>query len=357
MNTPRAAPGDATGQRALLLSRNRLGAASLIVAGLAVLLVRLSMGEDAAQRWLGVAFGVPACVWGAVMIRSAAAISNRGILATAAVAQFGLTGMAFGSPSFEVSTGILGYVYLWTSAYVAYYFPWRYAVPYVAGTLACYVGWLALTTPLRVGIPRGVAEACLLGVLVFGLGRYRDKVNYLLHELRWESRHDALTGLLNRRGFLEAGEALVADAGRRHGTVALLALDLDHFKLLNDRYGHPAGDTALASFGGLIRDRCRPGDLAGRLGGEEFAVLLPDTGTEAAMMIAERLRGAAAGMPAARPLTVSQGVAVLHVASAGSPEDWLADLLRRADQAMYHAKADGRDRISVDGTPSHRVVV
>jgi diguanylate cyclase (GGDEF)-like protein len=349
MNAPMTALADSAGQRRLVLARNRLGAASLILAGVSSLFVALSTGAGGAPRSLAIAYTTLACAWGTVILRRASRVSDRTILATAAVAQLGLTGLALARPALEVSSGLLGYTYLWTCVYVAYYFPRRSTVPYVAATAVLYAGWLAFTTPVTVGIARGAAVSCLLAVLVFGLGWYRHQVDRLLQQLWRESRFDQLTGLLNRRGFFEAGGAAIADAARRSGSVALLALDLDHFKLLNDGHGHAAGDAALAGFGALLGDRCRTQDIAGRLGGEEFAVLLADTDLEAAVAIAERLRAAVTGIPAARPLAVSQGVAILHPAGGACLDDLLDELLRRADRALYRAKDNGRNRVCADG--------
>jgi diguanylate cyclase (GGDEF)-like protein len=353
VNALTATPTDPTGQRGLLLARNRIGAASLVLAGVSCLLVTLVTGVDGTNRCLAVAFAVLACAWGAIMVRRAARVSDRTILVTTAAAQLALTGLSLDSPTLEVSTGMLSYTYLWTCAFVAFYFPWRYAGPYAAATVVLYAGWLAGTTPTAVGIPRGVAVTSLLATLVFGLGWYRGQLNRLLQQLWRESRNDTLTGLLNRRGFFEAGAAAIADEVRRSGAVALLALDLDHFKLLNDGHGHAAGDAALAGFGGLLQLQCRSQDLAGRLGGEEFAVLLADTDLEAALAIAERLREATAGVPAARPLTVSLGVAVLRPAPGVPLDDLLDEVLRRADRALYRAKADGRNRVRADADAAY----
>jgi diguanylate cyclase (GGDEF)-like protein len=349
MNAPMAPLADWAGRHRLAFARNRLGAASLILAGVSSLFVALATGAGGAPSWLAIVYSTLACAWGTVILRHASRVSDRTILATAAVAQLGLTGLALARPALEVSSGLLGYTYLWTCVYVAYYFPRRSTVPYVAATAVLYAGWLAFTTPLAVGIARGAAVSCLLAALVFGLGWYRHQVDSLLQQLCRESRFDQLTGLLNRRGFFEAGGAAIADAAHRSSSVALLALDLDHFKLLNDGHGHAAGDAALAGFGALLGDRCRTRDIAGRLGGEEFAVLLADTDLEAAVAIAERLREAVTDIPAARPLAVSQGVAILHPADGACLDDLLDELLRRADRALYRAKDNGRNQVCADG--------
>jgi diguanylate cyclase (GGDEF)-like protein len=161
------------------------------------------------------------------------------------------------------------------------------------------------------------------------------------------ARTDSLTGLYNRRAFSEAG-SIAVDYCRRHQLpVTVLQLDLDHFKRINDTFGHAAGDEALRAFGRLLRESLRSSDICGRLGGEEFAVVLPHTPANEARVVAEKLRVAcsqiAIGVAGERfGFTVSVGVAY------GSYD--LEALLGRADEAMYQAKLDGRNRINVSTT-------
>lgn len=153
---------------------------------------------------------------------------------------------------------------------------------------------------------------------------------------------DGLTGLPNRRAFDEALRRMAAQAGRTQTPLAALALDLDHFKQINDTYGHEQGDEVLAAMGALLRDVIRASDIAARTGGEEFIVLAPDTGPEGAVALAQTIRSAVHEMalPGLPPLTVSIGVAVL-------PDDATtpAGLVRAADRLLYVAKERGRDRV------------
>src|SRR3989344_4549720 len=183
------------------------------------------------------------------------------------------------------------------------------------------------------------------------LERERDR---LIETLREQSSTDFLTGLPHRRAFFEAAEAEMARA-RRHGFgVVLLLLDVDHFKRVNDQLGHTAGDLALVAVAGVLHQGMRQGDLAARLGGEEFVALLSHCSPEAGMGFAERLREAiqaeaidvGAGLPALH-LTVSIGLAD----SAHHGHD-LDALVARADQAMYRAKHGGRNRIEWAGRPT-----
>jgi len=186
-------------------------------------------------------------------------------------------------------------------------------------------------------------------------GRTQARV-VLLHEqtelvrraegLEQLAQADPLTGCLNRRGFLDRAEAARSAAGARGAPASLLAIDLDHFKALNDRWGHPAGDAALRHSVGVWQSQLRSGDVLGRTGGEEFAVFLPGIGPDAAQLIAQRLcdrlrSGPLAWEGASVPVTASLGVSGSPDASRTSVEA----LLRNADAALYEAKEQGRNRV------------
>jgi diguanylate cyclase (GGDEF)-like protein len=169
--------------------------------------------------------------------------------------------------------------------------------------------------------------------------------------LREQAQTDGLTGLANRRHFQDRLSAETSRS-RRHGTpMALVLLDIDHFKQVNDRYGHQAGDLVLQHVASVVQDSCRPYDLAARYGGEEIAILAPQTDTPAAAKLAERLRQAIAktavsvGAGVTVGVTVSAGVASLDPEDVGSTSP--DDLLRRVDAALYGAKRAGRDRIEL----------
>ena len=155
------------------------------------------------------------------------------------------------------------------------------------------------------------------------------------------AHHDTLTGLLNRRGFDERMAAIVSSARRRGAPLSLLLLDADHFKQVNDRFGHAAGDVVLQTIGATLRKRLREVDLVARIGGEEFVVVLADTGSLGAGHVAAMLVDAVrrTPMPGVGHVTISCGVAELRVHA----EELDAALLR-ADAAMYEAKRSGRDR-------------
>jgi diguanylate cyclase (GGDEF)-like protein len=164
---------------------------------------------------------------------------------------------------------------------------------------------------------------------------------------RHEATTDGLTGLYTRR-FFEENVRVEHSRTRRTGfPLALLLVDADHFKQVNDTYGHPGGDRVLIELADRMRATCRRGDILARIGGEEFAVLLPATPAEQALQLAGRIRRRIAEAPfevdrgASRRMTVSVGVAVL-------PDDGrtTADLVRAADEALYVAKRTGRDRVA-----------
>lgn len=167
-------------------------------------------------------------------------------------------------------------------------------------------------------------------------------------ELRLLATTDGLTGALSRRAFLAAAARDFAHVRRHGGALSCILLDLDYFKRINDTHGHAVGDRALQEVAALLKSSLRSEDYVGRLGGEEFAVILPGADRAAAYEIGERLRqrvmNAWLSTPAgAVRLTVSVGVAVL------TPEDArIEDLLRRSDAALYMAKSNGRNRLVCD---------
>ena len=164
--------------------------------------------------------------------------------------------------------------------------------------------------------------------------------NLALAEFR--ANNDSLTGLPNKRASEDTFKRMIAQAHRSVATLAVMMLDLDHFKRINDRFGHGKGDEVLAAVGAAIQECLRDSDFAGRFGGEEFLILLPDTDVEGASRFAERLREAIGSITVVgveTEITASLGVAEL-IEHGGTPQG----LLREADRALYAAKAAGRNR-------------
>lgn len=168
----------------------------------------------------------------------------------------------------------------------------------------------------------------------------------LEEELRRLAETDSLTGVLTRRRFIELGEREWRRQERVSAPICVLMLDLDWFKRLNDAHGHAAGDAALVAFAASCRTNIRALDLVGRLGGEEFAILLPDAGIAEGRDIAERVRLAVVRAPVGEdegriPVSVSIGVAE------GKPGETLESAMSRADSALYLAKHAGRNCVRV----------
>ena len=166
----------------------------------------------------------------------------------------------------------------------------------------------------------------------------------VMKALKTETYTDPLSGLLNRRGFEERGMLLLRHCASARFPVALVLADLDHFKALNDVHGHAAGDRVIADFAAKLRSAAGARGVAGRVGGEEFAVLLPLSDLAAARLFAEAVRtlysaGHVDGLPAGTKVTASFGVA------ARSGDEALEPLMRRADDALYKAKRNGRDSV------------
>ena len=165
--------------------------------------------------------------------------------------------------------------------------------------------------------------------------------------LRYVADHDGLTGLLNRRGFETAMNEHLALASRYGGGGALVLLDVDHFKYINDARGHQAGDRVLMSLAQSLAGRLRESDVVARIGGDEFAILLPRADAGTARLVADEIVTAARGVQAAelvglRKLTVSVGVAVVD-----DTERSVGELMALADLAMYDAKEAGRDQVAI----------
>lgn len=209
---------------------------------------------------------------------------------------------------------------------------------------------------LSVMVTMGVYTVYLGLVMVRSYREYQGQLDLYDHvrsqrdEFETLSRVDPLTGLANRRFFSGALEHLLTECRFRQQPLALLVMDLDHFKHVNDEHGHDAGDICLARFAERMRQVfTAPGAHLARLGGEEFGVLLPGMDTRAAAEAAEQMRGSLEQHPlqlreGPLSITVSIGVASLGPGAASDG----ADLYRAADRAMYQAKTDGRNRVRID---------
>jgi diguanylate cyclase (GGDEF)-like protein len=227
--------------------------------------------------------------------------------------------------------------------------------------LALALGWTtdnaALLATNRMNAASASALALLVSILLWRryvqaelLQRALEESNQQLERQRAEletlATRDPLTGLFNRREFVRLAEEELARARRNHSALSLLMIDLDHFKTINDRFGHPAGDDVLRNVAELMARSVRQTDRVARFGGEEFMLLLPDTSAADALHLANKLRHKLADTPIASigaPVTASMGLACMPAGKTLA----LDTLLRQTDRALYQAKHMGRNRTVV----------
>ena len=316
---------------------------------------------------------------------------DKRLMARTAAAMFGgatvdaaIEGIVPGDPSFAIAPALAALVLVSVVLLVGPRLP-RAAlaclgpigVVLIAGALAATPGagdgailyvWPVLWTTFFFGPQGGIAIVCFVGIAHAGTllalpaassypGRWLDVMatssvlvvvtvmlvrrnRDLLAVLASEARTDALTAVLNRRGFDERAEIELTRARREGASIAVVILDIDHFKRINDEWGHDTGDLVLARTAAIIADQARDIDVVARLGGEEFAVLMPSCDAEGAAALADRTREAVAGTdsPGVPAVRLSAGIA-----AAEAPET-AQTLLQAADVALYRAKGAGRDR-------------
>lgn len=197
-----------------------------------------------------------------------------------------------------------------------------------------------ITVLLATGVPMVVTPP-----LAWSLVGLVLRIHRVEQEMRSLASYDSLTGLLSRHAFFDNASNHVSLARRERSPFAVLIVDLDHFKSINDRYGHPAGDAVLKLFADVVNSVTRRSDIVGRLGGEEFAMVLPSTPTAEALEFSERLHAAIN-----KAVLKFNNSAIRYTASIGltefdvESEDNVDDLLARADLALYQAKQAGRNQ-------------
>jgi diguanylate cyclase (GGDEF)-like protein len=246
----------------------------------------------------------------------------------------------------DVLSGGFAFYYLWVAVFAAYFFDRRGAAAHIGLVAVAYAALIAFqgsSDEWGLGWLLAIGALTVVAVMVRSL---KERLDLLVTELSRAASTDDLSGLLNRRGFNQRLGVELRRATRSGRGLALVVGDLDRFKEVNDRFGHPAGDEALRRVSAMLHECARESDTVARLGGEEFALVLPYTGRAGAQAMAERIRRmvrddfSAEGMA----LTISFGIAVYP--DDGDTQDLL---MRSADAALYAAKALGRDRI--EGPP------
>jgi diguanylate cyclase (GGDEF)-like protein len=246
-----------------------------------------------------------------------------------------VSGVAQGGPATDN-----GVFYVWVALYAAYFLPHRAALLQLTLVAAAYLAVLLVVAEPAAVATRWVQTIGTLAVGVVLVQLLRERVSELVARLTDAARTDPLTGLHNRRGFEELMEVEVERAQRTGRPLSVLLGDLDNFKQVNDHHGHAGGDSALVRVGEILEYHRRRTDAVARTGGEEFAVVLPETDRNAAYAIAERIRARVEGAFAHKhvQLTMSIGVATFPLQAPTARM-----LVTAADQALYAAKELGRN--------------
>ena len=302
-----------------------------------------------------VAAGALQWIWGTERFLKAPG-SNHITLPVAITGILTISGLVYASGRIQtglvpltVSIGVLHFIHFCT---LLRYSEWKFGARFLGfsllGLSLCWIGRAAFDTvypnwplyPTQTGFSGQIHALLsvlrlltLLGFVVLASERIRE-------EFQRMASHDSLTGALLRRSWITLAEREMARGRRHNRPLSLLAMDLDHFKQINDTLGHAAGDQALIEFVGAVSAHLRSQDSVGRIGGEEFVLLMPETSAEAARQAAERIRLTTEALGGVTRYTVSIGIAEM------APQDTsITELLVRADAAMYQAKALGRNQV------------
>jgi diguanylate cyclase (GGDEF)-like protein len=318
----------------LLLGGNAL---NLLAQGMAVVALRMLLGEPLRWRaalaigvvgWLGVSwFGVVdpdyrlRVLWGSVAIMADIGLRMQALL------QGGLRRSSRARVALLAMCSLSALLLVWRNGQL----------------------WFDLNPPADIIQPDTVNY---LYVLLSGMQPLFLSIGFLLlynetlqRELHLLARVDALTGVKNRLALTETATQLLAQANRAGRPLGVLMIDADHFKSVNDRFGHGGGDKVLLALVGSIRATLRAGNAIGRVGGEEFVVLAPDTSLEQALVLAERIRATVESTPLLVDGHLLQLTVSIGAAATEPGESDVAALLQRADAALYAAKHAGRNRV------------
>jgi diguanylate cyclase (GGDEF)-like protein len=193
-----------------------------------------------------------------------------------------------------------------------------------------------------------INTAIITPPVVFFFGRLLRKLSTVEKKMRHLATYDQLTGVLSRHAVMDTINTLISFAKRNNHDFAVIYFDLDHFKQINDTYGHDAGDLVLKECGKTLNEVKRDSDVVGRIGGEEFLIALPDTNYSGAMVLAERLKRNIANMAIHYNEKTIQMTSSMGIADYSQSKEYKTDtLIKFADECLYKSKNDGRNRISV----------
>jgi diguanylate cyclase (GGDEF)-like protein len=231
--------------------------------------------------------------------------------------------------------------YVWPVVFTAYYFSRTLLAIEIAIVAGLYAIALVVIDPGSIGVTRWMIVVTMLVGVGSLISQLQATVEQLVDRLSDTARRDPLTGLLNRRGFEERLDAELAKARRGGRPVGLVLADLDHFKTVNDRLGHPAGDAVLMRVGEILEGVGRRGDTVARMGGEEFLFIVPDAASEEAYELAERVRIEIEEAFADEPVKLTVSCGAVSFPADGVTAD---ALMAAGDQALYAAKRGGRNR-------------
>jgi diguanylate cyclase (GGDEF)-like protein/putative nucleotidyltransferase with HDIG domain len=337
---PWAAPDETAGYEPTSPAVRARALAWLFTTGPTLALVTLALPNTPGTNEAGIAALVGVGYLAAAVIAILGRrLGSWGLSLLAALGTLLITGAIY----FQGNEDSYGYFYLWVTLYAFYFEPRTWAFGHLALIAMAFAAVLAIEQPAN---PLELWLVTLGSLLIAGLliRALRDHVSHLVRRLADAARTDPLTLLLNRRGFEERFDVELARARRGGRPLSILLGDVDHFKKVNDRLGHEAGDDALRRLSAVVEASRREIDTAARIGGEEFALVLPDTDEHGADRFAGRLRAAvrSAFEEQPVPLTMSFGIATFPVH--GKTRE---SLLRAGDQALYAAKGLGRDRSAV----------
>ncbi|NUR61894.1 MAG: GGDEF domain-containing protein [Catenulispora sp.] len=301
------------------------------------LLLGVQQGVFSATWWNNMATSAFAAAWGLVYVLLSGPAPDLILRATPAASALLITANMAVSHS-NAADGML--LLTWPVLFAAYLLPRRTAY----WTLLIVIGCLTVVLKAGSGPDRFAAwveitaSVALTQLVILQVRAQADRLKKALAQ---QARTDPLTGLGNRRAFDEALEREAARQRRTHAPLSLLTVDVDHFKQINDTWGHSAGDETLTALGELLPRLVRAGDVVGRIGGEEFGVVMPDCPHQQAVDRADTLRSqvAAVSRTWAHPVTVSVGVATLPDSA-----QTMTELVIAADMALYAAKESGRDQ-------------